>query len=45
MARIKNLKNKQIVLTSTINQKNNEEENNVTMDLGQCEDKLKKNIT
>ena len=38
-----NSKNKQIILTSTINQKNNEEENNITMDLGQCEDKLKKN--
>ena len=36
-----NSKNKQIILTSTINQKNNEEENNITMDLGQCEDILK----
>ena len=37
-----NSKNKQIVLTTTINQKNNEEENNITMDLGQCENILKK---
>ena len=34
-------KNKQILLTSVINQKNHEEENNITMDLGQCEDTLK----
>ena len=31
-------KNKQILLTSVINQKNHEEENNITMDLGQCEE-------
>ena len=34
-------KNLVIVLTSTLNQKNNEDENNITLDLGQCEDKLK----
>ena len=33
-------KNKQIILTTTINQKNHDEENNITMDLGQCEEKL-----
>ena len=34
-------KNLVIVLTSTLNQKINEDENNITMDLGQCEDILK----
>ena len=31
-----------IILTSTHNQKNNEDKNNITMNLGQCEDILKK---
>ena len=34
--------NKIIILTSTENQKNNEDKNNITMDLGQCENILKK---
>ena len=34
-------KNKVIILTSTNNQKNNEEKNNITMNLGECENKLK----
>ena len=34
-------KNKTIILTSTINQKNNEEKNYITMDLGKCEDIFK----
>ena len=33
--------NKIIILTSTINQKNNENINNITMDLGRCEKNLK----
>ena len=33
--------NNMIVLTSTFNQKNNEEKNNITFDLGQCENILK----
>ena len=33
-----------IILTSTLNQKNNEDKNNITMNLGQCEHILKKNI-
>ena len=33
--------NKTIILTSTQNQKNNEEENYITMDLGECENILK----
>ena len=35
-------KNKEIVLTTTNNQKKNEDKNNVTLNLGQCEDILKK---
>ena len=35
--------NKTIVLTSTINQKNNEDKNYVSMDLGECENILKNN--
>ena len=35
-------KNKIIILTSTNNQKNNEESYNISMDLGQCEDILKR---
>ena len=35
-------KNKVILLTSTENQKNNEEKNNITMSLGECENILKK---
>ena len=35
------ISNKQIIFTSTANQKNNEEENNITMNLGQCENILK----
>ena len=31
-----------IILTSTLNQKNNEDKNNITMNLGQCENILKK---
>ena len=38
-----NFNNKQIILTSTTNQKINEDKNNITMDLGQCENKLKNN--
>ena len=34
-------KNSIIILTSTSNQKNNENENNITMDLGECENILK----
>ena len=34
-------KNKVIILTSTVNQKINEDVNNITMDLGQCETNLK----
>jgi hypothetical protein len=34
-------KNSVIILTSTSNQKNNENENNITMDLGECENILK----
>ena len=30
-----------VILTSTINQKNNEDKNNITMNLGECENKLK----
>ena len=41
--RKKMYKNNVIVLTSTYNQKNNEEINNVTMNLGQCENILKNN--
>ena len=37
-------KNLQIILTSTLNQKNNEKENNISMNLGQCETILKNNI-
>ena len=37
------IENKQIILTSTTNQKNNEDINNITMDLGQCENILKNN--
>ena len=37
------ISNKQIIFTSTANQKNNEEENNITMNLGQCENILKDN--
>ena len=33
--------NKKILLTSTIEQKNNEDKNNITMDLGECENILK----
>ena len=33
--------NKAIILTSTLNQKNNEEENYISMDLGECENILK----
>ena len=33
--------NKTIILTSTLNQKNNEEKNYISMDLGECENKLK----
>ena len=36
-------KSKQVILTSTSNQKNNEEENNITMNLGQCENIIKYN--
>ena len=35
-------KDKIIILTSTENQKNNEDKNNITMNLGQCENILKK---
>ena len=35
-------KKRTIKLTSTSNQKNNEEENEITMDLGQCETILKR---
>jgi len=38
-----NLENEQIILTTTTNQKNNEDKNNITMDLGQCENILKNN--
>ena len=41
--RIKMYRNNAFVLTSTYNQKNNEEINNVTMNLGQCESILKYN--
>ena len=34
--------NKVIILTSTENQKNNEDKNNITMNLGECENILKK---
>ena len=34
-------KNKIIILTSTVNQKKNEESNNITMNLDQCENLLK----
>ena len=37
------LQNKQIIFTSTSNQKNNEDKNNITMDLGKCENILKNN--
>ena len=37
------INDKQIILTSTSNQKNNEEGKNITMDLGQCESILKNN--
>ena len=30
-----------VILTSTINQKNNEDKNNITMNLGECENRLK----
>ena len=33
--------NLEFIFTSTDNQKNNEEKNNITMNLGQCENKLK----
>ena len=36
-------KNLQIILTSTLNQKINEKENNISMNLGQCETILKNN--
>ena len=36
-------KNKVIILTSTESQKNNEDKNNITMNLGKCENLLKKN--
>ena len=36
-------KSKQVILTSTSNQKNNEEVNNITMNLGQCESIIKYN--
>ena len=36
-----NVKNKQIIFTSTLNQKNNKEENNITLNLGHCENILK----
>ena len=36
-----NLENEQIILTTTTNQKNNEDKNDITMDLGQCENILK----
>ena len=37
------VKDKQILLTSTTNQKNNEKRSNITMDLGQCEYIIKNN--
>ena len=36
-------KNLSIILTSTLNQKNNEKKNNITINLGQCEDIIIKN--
>ena len=35
------VKNKQVILTSTLIQKNNEETDNISINLGQCENKLK----
>ena len=39
------LNNCMVVFVSTINQKNNEDNYNITIDLGQCETKLKKNYS
>ena len=43
MEKIKKTKkdNLEFIFISTDNQKNNEEKNNITMNLGQCENKLK----
>ena len=39
------VKNKQVILTSTLNQKNNEETDNITLNLGQCEPNLKSDFS
>jgi len=39
------VKNKQVILTSSLNQKIKEETNNITINLGQCENKLKNNYS
>ena len=39
------VKNKQVILTSTLNQKNNEETDNITLNLGQCEHNLKSDFS
>ena len=46
MVKIKKIidNDKVIILTTTDNQKNNEEKNNITMNLGQCENIIKKII-